>query len=97
MTQVFKKDGKILKTNYRPVSILPTVSEIYERCLYDQVNEYFQPLFSKLQCGFRKGHNAQHCLLILIEKCRKVLDKRDFAGLLLTDLSKAFDYIDHES
>ena len=97
MTQVFKKDGKFLKTNYRPVSILPTVSEIYERCLYDQVNEYFQPLFSKLQCGFRKGHNAQHCLLILIEKCRKVLDKRDFAGLLLTDLSKAFDYIDHES
>ena len=97
MTQVFKKDEKILKTNYRPVNILPTVSEIYERCLYDQVNEYFQPLFSKLQCGFRKGHNAQHCLLILIEKCRKVLDKRDFAGLLLTDLSKAFDYIDHES
>ena len=36
------------------------------------------------------------CLLVLIEKCRKVLDKRGFAGLLLTDLSKAFDCIDHE-
>ena len=34
--------------------------------------------------------------LVLIEKCRKVLDKRGFAGLLLTDLSKAFDCIDHE-
>ena len=75
---------------------MPTVSKIYERCLYDQINEYFQPLFSKLQCGFRKGHSAQHCLLVLIEKCRKVLDKRGFAGLLLTDLSKAFDCIDHE-
>ena len=75
---------------------MPTVSKIYERCLYDQINEYFQPLFSKLQCGFRKGHSAQHCLLVLIEKCRKVLDKGGFAGLLLTDFSKAFDRIDHE-
>ena len=93
---VFKKDEKFLKTNYKPVSILLTVSKIYERCLYDQINQYFQPLFSKLQCDFCKGHSAQHCLLVLIEKCRKVLDKRGFAGLLLTDLSKAFDGIDHE-
>ena len=96
ITPVFKKDEQFLKTNYRPVSILPTVSKIYERCLCDQINEYFQPLFSKLQCGFRKGQSAQHSLLVLIEKCRKVLDKRGFAGLLLTDLSKAFDCIDHE-
>ena len=96
ITPVFKKEEKFLKTNYRPVSILPTVSKIYERCLYDQINEYFQPLFSKLQCGFRKGHSAQHCLLVLIEKWRKVLNKQGFAGLLLTDLSKAFDCIGHE-
>ena len=37
ITPVFKKDEKFLKTNYRPVSIFPT--KIYERCLYDQVNE----------------------------------------------------------
>ena len=57
-TPVFKKDENFLKINYRPVSILPTVSKIYERYLCDQVNEYFQPLFSKLQCGFRKGQCA---------------------------------------
>ena len=69
------KDEKFLKTNYRPVSILLTVSKIYERCLYDQINEYFQLLFSKLQCGFRIGQSAQHCLLVLIvliEKCREL-------------------------
>ena len=43
ITPVFKKNEKFLKTNYRPVSILPTVSKIYERCLYDQINKYFQP------------------------------------------------------
>ena len=72
-----------MKTNYRPVSILPTVSKIYERCLYDQINEYFQPLFSKLLYGFCKGHSAQHCLQVLIEKYRKVLDKQGFADLIL--------------
>ena len=75
-----------MKNNYIPVSILP----------YDQINDYFHPLFSKLQCGFRKVFNAQHCLLVLAEKCRQALDTRGYAGILLTDLSKAFDCINHE-
>ena len=91
----WKKINK-LKTNYRSVTILQTVSKIYEWCLYEQIDEYFQPLFSKLQCGFRKGHSAQHCLLVLIKECCKVLDIRGFDGLLLTDLSKPFGCIDHE-
>ena len=49
-----------------------------------------------MQCGFRKEFNAQHCLLVLVEKCREVLDKRRYAGILLTVLSKAFDCINHE-
>ena len=85
-----------MKNNYKPVSILPSVSKVYERCIYDQINDYFHPLFSKLQCGFWKEFNAQHCLLVLVKKCREVLDKRGYAGILLTDLSKAFDYINHE-
>ena len=96
ITPVFKKDKTILKTSYRPVSILAIVSKIYERCLYNQINYYSQPSFSKLQYGSCKGHSEQHWLLVLIEKCSKVLDKWGFAGLLLTDLSKAFDWIDHE-
>ena len=51
---------------------------------------------SKLQCCFRKGHSPQHCLLGLIEKCHKVLYKWGFAGLLLTDLSKVFNCINHK-
>ena len=57
---------------------------------------YFEPLLSKFQCGFRKGYNAQQCLLFLIETCRKTIDKKGFAGILMTDLSKAFDCIDHD-
>ena len=96
ITPVHKKDEKFLKNNYRSVSFLLSVSNIYERCIYDQINGYFQPLVSKLQCVFRKKFNAQHCLLVLVEKCREVFNKRCYAGILLTDLSKAFDCINHE-
>ena len=58
----------------------------------DKINEYFDPLFSKLRCVFRKGFNLQHYFLVLAE----VLDKWGNAGILLTDLFKAFDCINHE-
>ena len=85
-----------MKNNYRPVNILSSVSKIYEHYIYHQINDYFHPLFSKLQCGFRKEFSAQHCVLVLIEKCREVLYKRGYAGVLLTDLLKAFNCINHE-
>ena len=85
-----------MKINYRLVNILPSVFKIFELCICDQINDSFHPLFSKFKCGFRKGFNAQQCLLVLIEKCREILCKQGCAGVLLTDLSKAFDSINHE-
>ena len=93
---VFKKDDKTNKENYRPISILPTLSKVYERLIYNQTYPYFDYFFSKFQCGFRKGFNAQHCLITMIEKWRRSVDGGGQAGALLTDLSKAFDCIDHE-
>ena len=57
---------------------------------------YFDEHFSKFQCGFRKGFNAQHCLITMIEKWQRSVDGGGQAGALLTDLSNAFDFIDHE-
>ena len=57
-----KKKSKLSKENHRPISILPNISKVYERCLYDQWSVYFDIVFSKLQCGFRKGYSAQHCV-----------------------------------
>ena len=58
--------------------------------------EYFDKLFSKHLCGFRKGHGTQHCLLFMLEFLKKALDKGLPTGILLTDLSKAFDCISHD-
>ena len=51
---------------------------------------------SKYQCGFRKGYNAQHCLLAMIEKWKKAVDNGNVFGALLADLSKAFDCLPHD-
>ena len=51
---------------------------------------------SKYQCGFRKGYNAQHCLLAMIEKWKKAVDNGNVFGALLTDLSLAFDCLPHD-
>ena len=96
VTPVFKKGDRLEKTNYRPVSILSSISKVFERLLFNQMNKYFDPLLSKYQCGFRKGSSAQNCLLFMIEKLKKCLDNRGSTGILLTDLSKAFDCLDHE-
>ena len=91
-----KKKPKLSKENYRPISILPNVSKIYGRCLYDQIATYFEHIFSRYQCGFRKGCSAQQCLLAMIEKWKKTVDNGGIFGALLTDLSKAFYCIPHD-
>ena len=63
--------------------------------MYNQICPYFDSVFSKFQCGFRKGFKAQHCLLTMVEKWRKTLDEGGETEAVLTDLSKAFDCIDH--
>ena len=78
------------------MSILPVISKIYERLMYDQMYKYFDQIFSKFQCGFRKGFSTQNCLLYMIENWKESLDQGGHYGALLTDLSKAFDCIMHD-
>ena len=96
ITPGHKKDETTSKENYRPVSILPTVSKIYERIMYRDIELYMQKCLSPKLCGFRKGYSTQHALIAMIEMWKKALDKNENAAAVLTDLSKAFDCINHE-
>ena len=70
-----KKKDKSDIENYCPISIVPTLSKIYERCMYDQMYKYFDKALSKYQCGFRQGYITQQCLLMIVEKWKEALDK----------------------
>ena len=91
-----KKDSKCEKDHYRPISILPNISKIYERFSFKLISEYFEQFLSKYQCGFRKGFSAQHSLLSMLEKWKSTVDKKKVFGALLTNLSKAFDCLSHD-
>ena len=60
------------------------------------MSTFFNNIFSNQQCGFRKGCSTQHCLLVMLETWKRSVDKGNVFDALLTDLSKAFDCLDHE-
>ena len=93
---VHKKLEQILVKNYRPVSILSAVSKIFERLIQKQMNDFVHEFLSPFLCGYRKGFSPQYALLVMIEKWKRSLDKKGFAGGVLMDLSKAFDTINYE-
>ncbi len=96
ITPIFKKLECILVDNYRPVSILPVVSKIFERIMQKQMNIFVENRLSPYLCGYRKGYNAQYALTAMIEKWKKSLDNKGIGGAILMDLSKVFDTINHE-
>lgn len=98
ITPLFKKGNKKLISNYRPVSVLPTVAKIFEKILFLQLNNYFvsNNLISKSQYGFRKNLSTVHAIQNLLDSVFKAFESKMPALSLHFDLAKAFDTIDHE-
>ena len=96
VTPVYKKKDKFLKENYRPISVLPALSKVFERVILKQLTGYFDGILHPNLCGFRSKHNTQHALLQMIGKWNKCSENSGRVGAILMDLSKAFDCIDHE-
>ena len=84
--------------NYRPISILPSISKIFERVAYNQLYSYFSDnnIFYKSQYGFRKTHSTESAALELVNRIHEYLDKNLTPLAIYMDLSKAFDTINHE-
>ena len=76
VTPVFKKDDMLNKKNYRPVSILPCMSKIFEGVLVEQLITYFNDIFSSFLSGFRKQHSCHNVLLRYVENCKKTLGQK---------------------
>ena len=70
--------------------------QVFEKCLQKQISDFFDTILSKYQCGFRKGHGAQHCIIALPEKWHESIDRGLEFAILLTDLSNAFACLSHD-
>ena len=94
---LFKKNDKTEVGNYRPVSILTIISKVFEIVVYDQVESYLgqKKLLYKFQSGFRSRYSTDTCLTHLTDFIKFQKDQGHFVGMVLLDLQKAFDTVDH--
>ena len=94
---IYKKGDPQLFENYRPISLLPTISKVLEKIIHKQLSSYFEEygLFFPNQYGFRPKHSTEYAALELIDRIINKMDLNEIPIDIFLDLSKAFDTIDH--
>jgi hypothetical protein len=93
---VHKKNSVLDKSNYRPVSLLPIASKVFERAIYVQLMDHFEKIFNPFLSAFRPGYGCNTTLLKIIEDWKYFLDNNMYVAAVLMDLSKAFDCLPHD-
>ena len=85
-------------TNYRPISILPSISKVMEKVMHKRVYSFLNDndLLYQHQYGFRKGHSTSDAVTQFMKDALLAYDKNEHTLAIFLDLSKAFDTIDHE-
>ena len=83
--------------SYRPISVLPVLSKVFEKCIYNQLISYFssENIITPTQYGFKPGSTTVDCLIDLTEEISTSLDQGDYAVSIFLDLSKALDTVNH--
>lgn len=98
VSPLFKKGDEQLFDNYRPISILPCISKVFEKIMHSQLYQYFvkNKLFYVSQYGFRPLHSTELASLELVNRMLKEMDENRVPLNIYLDLSKAFDTLDHD-
>ena len=98
ISPIYKKEDPHLTDNYRPISLLPVISKVFEKAAFKQLYDYFNEnkLLYKSQYGFRKKHSTELAGLEFNDKIINYLDEGKLPLAIFLDLSKAFDTIDHD-
>lgn len=94
---IFKKGAADDLSNYRPISLLPIISKVIEKCIANKITSFFEVnhLFSDHQFGFRKNRGTVRGALDLLSKIMDAYQRLEYGSVLFCDLSKAFDCVSH--
>ena len=94
---IFKSEDRKKCENYRPISILPIISEIFERSVFNQLYEFLNAnnLFSKHQFGFRPKYSTLAAFIQMCDAWYQNMDNGELNGVVFIDIRKAFYSINH--
>ena len=97
ITPLPKRANAVAPADHRPLSILPAITKVIERIVQQQLISYFQHnhLFTSSQHGYRTSHSTETALSLVTERIYRAMDTGQIAILILLDLSKCFDVVDH--
>ena len=95
---IFKSGSQEVLSNYRPISVLPIFSKIFEKCIYYRLLSFINKcnILTPDQYGFRQGHSTSHALINFIRNVTNAIDNEEVMLGIFLDLSKAFDTLDHD-
>ena len=94
---LYQKHDPSVLGNYRPISLLPAISKLFERVLLNQINDFFNTnnLYYGSQYGFSEKHLTELAAAEIIDRVIKKMDSNEIPINVYLDLSKAFDTLDH--
>ena len=94
---VHKFESKMLYSNYRPMSILPLFSKVFERLMFNKIYNFVIKLeiIYKNQFGFQKGKSTEHAILDLYTNLLQAIEKQHKTSCIFLDFVKAFDTVNH--
>ena len=98
VTPLFKKGSTDDPGNYRPISILPILSKLLERHVFNCLYEFLvcHDLLISRQSGFRSKHSCETALHLLVDEWLSSIYNKKIVGVLFIDFCKAFDMVDHD-
>ena len=88
VSPVFKSGDATVKKKFRPISVLSSPSNVFERLLLQQTLPFIEKRLSPILWAFKKEHSTQHALFRV--------DKGGVTAMVLMDLSKAYDFLPHD-
>ena len=96
VSPVFKNGDATVKKNFRPISVLSSLSKVFERLLLKQILPFIEKRLSSILCALKKGHSTQHALFRVVEVLRRCIDKGGVTAMVFMDLSKAYNCLPHD-
>ena len=97
ITPIHKSNVRDCIENYRPISVIPSISKIIERVIHSQLSEYLENniLISDFQFGFHKHRSTELATALFNDKIKKKVNEGKLVGSIFLDLTKAFDALSH--